>query len=94
MKLFVISLADAEERRRHFVQQAKSSVVAWQFFDAHTKLNKSLSYREENALLLGGRALTPGELGCYSSHYLSLGTALVGRKFRALRYYLKRMMPL
>jgi glycosyl transferase, family 25 len=65
----VISLASDAERRLAFGTRAASSRVAWSYFDAHTELSPHLRYAVDEAIVHRGRALTCGELGCYSSHY-------------------------
>lgn len=65
----VISLADAAERRAAFAERARSTRLPWNFFDAHRELGAGLAYRSDDAVVVKGRPLTPGELGCYSSHY-------------------------
>ena len=65
----VISLADAAERRAGFADRARATTLLWSFFDAHRELGAGLSYYPREAMIAKGRPLTPGELGCYSSHY-------------------------
>lgn len=67
-KIHVISMANAEARRRDFADAAKTN-LPWSFFDASTTLDPRLRYREEDAIVAKGRPLRAGELGCYSSHY-------------------------
>jgi glycosyl transferase family 25 len=63
----VISLIDSP-RRAEFTQTAKTT-LEWEFFDAHTSNTTGLTYTPRKAELHFGRAMTPGEIGCYSSHY-------------------------
>jgi len=67
--IFVISMRDALERRAAFTDRAKNRGVRWSFFDGCTNLAPGLSYDEAEATLRWGRALTSGEVGCYSSHF-------------------------
>ena len=67
--VLVISLADAAERRAGFAERARVTTLPWKFFDAHRELGAGLTYRPDEAVVAKGRPLTPGELGCYSSHY-------------------------
>ncbi|HEY7504643.1 MAG TPA: glycosyltransferase family 25 protein [Gemmatimonadales bacterium] len=67
--VLVISLADAPDRRAGFSERARATTLPWQFFDAHRALGAGLTYRSDEAVIAKGRPLTPGELGCYSSHY-------------------------
>jgi glycosyl transferase family 25 len=65
----VISLRDSP-RRTEFTSRARGASVDWIYFDAVAGLDSSLQYDEAAILIDLGRNLTPGELGCYSSHYL------------------------
>ena len=67
--VLVISLADAAERRAGFIERARATTLPWKFFDAHRALGAGLAYHPDEAVVAKGRPLTPGELGCYSSHY-------------------------
>lgn len=68
VKIFVVSLDNAKDRREAFLRRATSTSLNWQFFDAHRELSPSLSYTDSAALAQHGRTLSTGELGCYSSH--------------------------
>jgi glycosyl transferase family 25 len=67
--VLVVSLADAAERRAGFAERARATTLPWRFFDAHRELGAGLAYHSDEAVVAKGRPLTPGELGCYSSHY-------------------------
>jgi glycosyl transferase, family 25 len=67
--VLVISLPDAAQRRAAFVERARATTLPWRFFDAHRELGAGLTYHPDEAVVAKGRPLTPGELGCYSSHY-------------------------
>jgi glycosyl transferase, family 25 len=67
--VLVISLPDAAGRRADFTERARGTTLPWRFFDAHRELGPGLTYTPEEAVVAKGRPLTPGELGCYSSHY-------------------------
>jgi len=66
-RVFVVSMADARERRTAFADRAKGTGVDWKFFDALTDLAPDLVY--EDAKVRWPRPLTKGEIGCYSSHF-------------------------
>jgi len=68
-KIWVISLANAEQRRAQFAHAASDAALDWSFFDAHTSLQGDLNYRSDDSILHHGRTLRAGELGAYSSHY-------------------------
>ncbi|WP_052768883.1 glycosyltransferase family 25 protein [Aurantiacibacter marinus] len=66
----VVSLKSARERRQDFTDMAEGKApVSWAFFDACTGLSPLLEYDPSDAIRKHGRELTPGELGCYSSHF-------------------------
>jgi len=67
--VLVISLPDAAERRAGFAERARATTLPWRFFDGHRELGAGLIYHPDEAVVAKGRPLTPGELGCYSSHY-------------------------
>jgi glycosyl transferase, family 25 len=64
----VVSLERDTERRSAFTQRATTN-LQWSYFDAATTLAPELLYSPEDAIVSRGRPLSPGELGCYSSHY-------------------------
>lgn len=68
-RLFVVSMADAGERRAQFAAAAAGALVDWRFFDALTAPHPAMRYDEDGAIVAKGRALKPGELGCYASHF-------------------------
>lgn len=68
-EITVISLARDAERRASFARQAEAAGVDWRFFDACTALTPALQYDPADSIIAWGRALTPGELGVYASHY-------------------------
>jgi glycosyl transferase, family 25 len=68
-ELYVVSLADAGERRAAFSARARDTALAWRFFDACTQRPDSLAIDEAAILRNKGRALTRGEIGCYASHF-------------------------
>lgn len=68
-RMRVISLADAAERRAHFLAHAGDCAgLDWMFFDAHASPGPQIVYDRQAAERVHGRALEPGELGVYSSH--------------------------
>jgi len=69
VRVVVLSLASDRDRRRTFATLAQDADVEWSFFDAHTEPSSDLLYDEARAVLEKGRALSAGELGCYSSHF-------------------------
>ena len=64
----VISLANSR-RRDEFSRAAAEAALPWSFFDGFTKIAGPLRYAPENAARYFGRPLTPGEIGCYTSHF-------------------------
>ncbi|HEY3699408.1 MAG TPA: glycosyltransferase family 25 protein [Spongiibacteraceae bacterium] len=68
-KLWVISLADAADRRAQIEQTLRDVDLDWDFFEAHRSLQGDLYYRADASHSTHGRTLRVGELGCYSSHY-------------------------
>ncbi|MFM2615360.1 glycosyltransferase family 25 protein [Vibrio campbellii] len=74
MRTFVISLESAVERRAHIEAQFAGVEQDFEFFDAidgrkgeHLLFSK---YNVEKRLRVKGYGMTPGELGCFASHYL------------------------
>jgi glycosyl transferase family 25 len=66
----VISLTTDTERRSAFTARAAHTRVPWEFYDGLTSLAPDLQYDVDDAFINRGRSLSPGELGCYSSHYV------------------------
>ena len=64
----VISLADSR-RREEFSRAAADACLPWEFFDGYAELAQPLHYSPEDAVRYFGRPLTPGEIGCYTSHF-------------------------
>jgi glycosyl transferase, family 25 len=75
-KIVVISLPDATERRAAFSARARGVGLDWSFFDAGRGLGLNLTYDPDEAIVSKGRPLSPGELGCYASHYAAWMTFL------------------
>jgi len=75
MKIFVISLKNSQARKQSIREQLEPLNVDWQFFDA-VDGRKALPERLENLQadihrkIFRSRPLSPGEKGCYASHYL------------------------
>ena len=65
----VVSLTKDTARRAAFAERAKDACLEWSFFDALTSLHPDQTYDETRARVTKGRALLPGELGCFGSHY-------------------------
>ncbi|HET8943831.1 MAG TPA: glycosyltransferase family 25 protein [Dehalococcoidia bacterium] len=78
-KVVVISLPDATERRAAFSARACGVGLDWRFFDAGRGLGLNLTYDPDEAIVSKGRPLSPGELGCYASHYAAWMTFLETR---------------
>src|SRR5690606_16536821 len=68
-KIWVVSLADADQRRIEFAASVPATAPAYEFFDAHTELSPELVYENGASRATHGRTLRAGELGCYSSHF-------------------------
>lgn len=68
-QIFVLSLPDAADRRRAFARRAEGAPFGWRFFDALRAPAEGLSIDERAILKNKGRPLTPGEIGCYASHF-------------------------
>jgi glycosyl transferase family 25 len=64
----VISLANSG-RRDEFSQATADATLPWKFFDGYAQIAQPLRYSPEDAVRYFGRALTPGEIGCYTSHF-------------------------
>jgi glycosyl transferase family 25 len=69
MKVVVVSLPGATDRRAAFADRAREATLEWSYFDALSGLGPGLVYEPDGAIVAKGRPLYPGELGCYSSHY-------------------------
>ncbi|WP_333913702.1 glycosyltransferase family 25 protein [Vibrio coralliirubri] len=74
MKIFVISLATALNRREHIKSQFEKIDTDFAFFDAIDGRNGSHFLFDrlnlKKRLRIKGYGMTPGELGCFASHYL------------------------
>lgn len=68
-KIWVISLADAVDRKARFERSALPCVAPYEFFDAHKELARPLRHQKGITRSTHGRSLRTAELGCYSSHY-------------------------
>ncbi len=72
MKIRVISLSDACERRDYISAQLNSRNLEFQFFNALTGNDGYepyfAAYSRSHYLLNTGRLAAPGEIGCYASH--------------------------
>ncbi|UVO49036.1 glycosyltransferase family 25 protein [Sphingomonas sp. SUN019] len=68
-EIFVVSLADAGDRRAAFADRARDAGLDWRFFDACTAKPDSLTLDELAVRRNKGRAMTRGEIGCYASHF-------------------------
>lgn len=64
----VISMTTATARRAAFAATAETA-MAWSFFDARRLPETPVVYEERLAARRFGRALKPGEIGCYASHF-------------------------
>ena len=64
----VISLSNSV-RRKEFSQAAADASLPWEFFDGYAQIAQPLRYSPEDAVRRFGRPLTPGEIGCYTSHF-------------------------
>jgi len=75
MKVLVISLPAAKDRRRSATEQLAALGLPFEFIDGvdgRTSKDPLLQrYREREFILNYGRPALPGELGCYASHYLA-----------------------
>ena len=75
MKIFVISLRGSIDRQKNIKDQLDPLNVDWQFFDAvNGKGNLPRHFEKHQAdqhrKIFRSRPLSPGEKGCYASHYL------------------------
>jgi glycosyl transferase family 25 len=68
----IISLRSQEARRRHMVAQMEAFRLPWSLFDARTSENPPIPYSEAEAAIDWRGPLTPGEIGCFASHYACL----------------------
>lgn len=73
MKVYVISLRSATERRRSAAQQLDFHTIDFEFFDAKTaneakQIGCFDSIDTDEFLLNTGRFPAPGEIGCFASH--------------------------
>lgn len=74
MDIYIISLEQAIDRRESISKQFAEADIPFKFFNAvdgrkekHSLFNH---YNEKKRLLYKGYPMTPGELGCFASHYL------------------------
>ena len=74
MKLFVVNLERSTDRRNEMVRQLNSLGLHYEFLRAidgrageHTAFS---NYSDDFCLRAWRRPLTPGEVGCFASHYL------------------------
>ncbi len=74
MKIFVISLTRARDRREHITRRLTELGVAFEFFDAidgATSKDPVLArYDHATRVKKLGYGMRPGEIGVYASHYL------------------------
>ena len=71
MKIFVINLKGARERRENIVSQFSSLGTKFQFYEAVEPDDAFVSfdgYDEKRYLLNTGRKASPGEAACFASH--------------------------
>lgn len=80
-EVLVVSLESAAARRTAFAGRAVATPLPWRFFDACTGLAAGLELDELAVRRNKGRALTPGEIGCYASHF-SIWQAMIERGTR------------
>ena len=73
-KIFVINLPSSVDRRENISPQLEALKLSFEIFpavngreDNHPLLSK---YDEGLSKLYRGKTLSPGQLGCYASHYL------------------------
>ncbi|MFV0625033.1 glycosyltransferase family 25 protein [Sphingomonas sp. ac-8] len=72
----VISLRESAERRARMAAQLDATGLAWRFYDAWRTPPAELPYDPARARIARGRVLTPGELGCFASHWALWGDFL------------------
>jgi glycosyl transferase, family 25 len=65
----IISLEDSVQRRAEFSQQISGFDLDWSFFSAYRGVVSPLEYNELAARRRFGYALSPSEIGCYTSHF-------------------------
>lgn len=84
MKIFVISLPDATERRNNATKQFNKTGLQFTFFDALTASSGFSdyfsAYDEYQYLINTGRIAAAGEIGCYASHMALWKTCVNLRK--------------
>jgi len=71
MKVYVISLADADIRREKIARQLDEQMVSYEFFNAcrgNPDIKSNLNYDYEFRNKMYGRQMTAGEIGCFMSH--------------------------
>jgi glycosyl transferase family 25 len=68
----IISLRSQEGRRRHMTAQMEAFQLPWSLFEARTSEKPPIPYAEDEAALDWRGPLTPGEIGCFASHYACL----------------------
>lgn len=80
LNIYVVSLKDAHDRRKHVVETFAALGIEFEFLDAvngrdgqHPLLKK---YNKDKFLRYVGREAVPGELGCYASHDLAWQNAV------------------
>lgn len=98
MKIFVVSLAGSSDRRERVSRELKG--IPFEFFDAlngHKGLPDELEQKidDKHRRIFRSRPLSPGERGCYGSHYrlwqkcVELGEPIVILEddFKATNYF-------
>lgn len=80
-EVLVVSLRSAAARRAAFAERAKAIALRWRFFDACAGLADGMEIDELAVRRAKGRALTPGEIGCYASHF-SIWREMLNRDVR------------
>lgn len=71
MKIYIISLPDAKDRRDKISEQLKKYDIDYEFFDAirgNPDIKANLDYAYEYREKMYGRQMTAGEIGCFMSH--------------------------